>query len=86
MKMTKKPFEYRVRQIATIVMFMAAVIVVFTGIVLYTLPEGTKRTELGKDLLLNIHTYAGFIASGMLVIHVYLNRRPLTRYFKEIFK
>ena len=84
--MVKRPFEYRVRQIATIVMFIAAVIVIFTGVVLYMLPEGTKSTELGKGLLLDIHTYAGFIASGIFVIHVYLNRRPLTRYFKEIFK
>ena len=86
MKMTKRPFEYRVRQIVTIVMFIAAIVVIFTGIILYTLPEGTKSTELGKGLLLDIHTYAGFIAAGMFPIHVYLNRRPLTRYFKEIFK
>jgi len=84
--MVKRTFEYKVRQIVTIIMFLTAILIVFTGIILYILPEGTKNTELGKGLLLGIHTYTGFIASGMFLIHAYLNRSPLTRYFKGIFK
>jgi hypothetical protein len=83
--MKRRPIEYRLRQITIIIMLVTAILVVVTGIILYMLPEGTNNSELGKGLMQDMHIYAGFISAGMLVIHLYLNRRPLKRYFVELF-
>ncbi len=88
--MRKKPLEYRIRQVSVIIMFITGILTVLSGILLFGMPEGPGSGEsvalgISKDGWILIHEWAGFIASGMLVIHLYLNRRPLIRYFKEFF-
>jgi len=32
----------------------------------------------------NVHTYGGFIMAGLSILHTYLNRAAIKRYFKQV--
>ncbi|NPA75322.1 MAG: DUF4405 domain-containing protein [Euryarchaeota archaeon] len=84
--MTKRPLEYRVRQITIIIMFIGAVIAIITGIIMYMRGVDARGgADPFRLSIATIHAWAGFIAAGMLIIHLYLNRRPLVRYIKGLF-
>ncbi len=78
--------NYRLRQIITVLLFIFAFAVIITGIILYFLPSGPHSGSELKETLVKVHPILGFIATGILLLHLYMNRRPLKRYFKNIFK
>ncbi len=87
--MKRRTMEYRIRQISAIIMLIAGILIIISGIVLFGIPEGPGSGEaaaigISKNTWIALYQWTGFIASGILVIHLYLNRRPVIRYFKEI--
>lgn len=75
----------QLRRIVSILLFIALIIVSFTGIilylkttnVLYTLVEWAPTKSIDT-----LHTYSGFAMAGLALIHVYLNWTALKSYFK----
>ncbi len=86
----KKNWELTIRKITAIILFVSAIFVIVSGILLYSAPSGRGSGEaialgLTKDTWIDLHVWSGFIASGCLVVHLYMNRRPLIRYMKDVF-
>ncbi len=76
---------YWVRRATALILLATLVAVGISGTLLWNAPEGPgsgEATVLGltKETLLSIHTYAGFIMMDALIIHLYVNMRPLTTY------
>ncbi len=82
MSMKKKPLEYRIRQATVIIMFFSAIVTIVTGMIMYM--RGVRASEELFNVP-TLHAWTGFITAGMLIIHLYLNRRPLMRYIKGLF-
>ncbi|NPA98851.1 MAG: DUF4405 domain-containing protein [Crenarchaeota archaeon] len=77
---------YTVRRIVSICLLISAILVFISGIILYL-----RTTHVLYRAVVwipgwaidNIHVYAGFVVSGLAIIHVYLNWNALKSYFKR---
>ena len=72
---------YTIRRISSILLFVSAIVVFVTGLLLLL----QTTTVLYKYVPSNanirmLHTYSSFIASGISIVHVYLNWNTLKRY------
>ena len=77
------------RKIVSITLFISALIVFITGIILYL--QSTKALYrlvefIPADKICILHEYSGFVASGLGIIHIYLNWAAIKNYFKTLFK
>jgi len=82
---------FRVRQVVSISFLVLWVIVVISGLPLFLGPKGVGSGEvliwgLSKNDWRFIHTYCGFAAVAVSVIHIALNWRCLINYFKRTLK
>ena len=77
------------RKIVSLTLFISALIVFVTGVIMYL--ESTKTLYrivefVPADKICMLHTYSGFIASGLGIIHIYLNWAALRSYLRSLFK
>lgn len=82
-------YTLRVRQITVIILLVAGFVTLFTGILLYLFPSGPgsgKLTLFGvsKRAAENVHTYAGFITAGAVIVHLAANWNALKYYIKNL--
>ncbi len=81
------------RAIISLLLFITFIIVLFTGIGLYVAPPGWFVKTNGwsffgfsKDFLETVHTYVGFVMSGLIVIHIFLNFKMWLGEWRALFK
>lgn len=85
--MVSAKFLALIRRLVIIVLLTTGLGTFITGILLYMAPSGPAYLNIGgliadKRAIGDLHTWFGFIASGTLVLHLYLNNRALLRYLK----
>ena len=70
------------------VLFIGWILTVFSGTVL--LLKGSialyQYVPPPTNIVVDVHTYAGFVMFGSSVIHAYLNRRATAMYLRKFFK
>ncbi len=77
---------YNIRRIVSICLLISAILVFISGIVLYLRTTNVLYHAviwIPAWIIDYIHVYAGFVASGLAIIHVYLNWNALKNYFKR---
>lgn len=82
-------YALMVRQITVIILLVAGFVTLFTGILLYLFPSGPGSGKLtvlsiSKRTAKNVHTYAGFITAGAIVVHLAANWNALKYYIKNL--
>ena len=82
-------FTLRVRQITVIILLVAGFVTLLTGILLYLFPGGPGSGELtlfgvSKRAAENVHTYAGFITAGAVIVHLTANWNALKYHIKNL--
>ncbi len=79
-------FEYWVRAITSLALFVSWILTVFSGTILLLKSSVTlyQFVPLPASAVANLHTYAGFVMFGASIIHAYLNRRAISSYIKGI--
>ena len=60
------------------------ILLTVTGLRLWLLSEGTAAA--GNDFQRTVHTYAGFLMVGLVLIHLLLNYRMLVSEVKALFR
>lgn len=77
---------YNIRRIVSICLLISAILVFISGVVLYLRTTNVLYRAviwIPAWIIDYIHVYAGFVASGLAIIHVYLNWNALKNYFKH---
>ncbi len=75
---------YRVRQAAALILLFAGIVTFVAGVALFV-SGGRGAGRLGlRELMKDVHTYAGFVASGAAVVHIAANWRVLLHHFKKL--
>ncbi len=74
-----------IRAVVSLAMLVLAIFMLVSGLVLFFTPSGYGRhggagLPFEKHTLKLVHAYVGFVLTGLAVVHVYLNRRPLLSY------
>ncbi len=70
------------RKISVVLLAAAGLVVLLTGILLETAPEGPGSGSavalgLDKHTWTDIHVYASFLLAGVAVVHAYTNYRAI---------
>ncbi len=83
----------KIRAILSLVLLIAFLFVLFTGVGLYFSPSERIARELNwsflgfnKWQLEKLHTLSGFIMSGLVMIHFFLNYKLFLSEIKTLFK
>ncbi len=83
----------KIRAILSSSLLITFIVTLFTGLGLYLSPSGRIAREinwsfLGFDKLQleNIHTLFGFIMSGLIIIHLFINYKIFLSEIKSLFK
>ena len=83
----------KIRVILSSLLLITFIVVLFTGIGLYFSPSGKIAKEINwnflgfnKLQLENLHTISGFIMSGLILIHLFLNYKMFLGEIKSLFK
>ncbi len=77
---------YGLRRIVSICLLISAILVFVSGIVLYLRTTHVLYRAviwIPAWIIDDIHVYAGFVVSGLAIIHVYLNWNALKNYFRR---
>lgn len=69
----------KIKAILSSLLLILFIIVLLTGIGLHISPSG-------KIALKKLHTIAGYIMSGLIIIHLFLNRKIFLNELKTLFK
>ena len=80
-----------IRGIISLLLLIVGIGVFFTGIGLYLAPHGRHSaywTFMGipKYKLEQYHTILGFVMSGLIIVHLWLNRKMFVGEIKSLFK
>ena len=86
-----KRILYEVRRITVLLMLILGVVILVSGVTLYTFPRGPRSgtiTVLGitKRLWIDIHVYTAFTLVGLTILHVYLNLPSIICYVRGLRK
>lgn len=83
----------KIRAILSSLVIIMSIIVLLSGIRLHIVPSYGIAREIGstflffsRDLLVEIHTLSGFIISGLLIIHLFINYKMFISEVKYLFK
>ncbi|CAM3763857.1 hypothetical protein VA7868_03684 [Vibrio aerogenes CECT 7868] len=76
------------RPYTTLMLLLSFILIAITGFVLFLAPHGPgsgywQWLGLTKHELKDIHLYLGFFAVALILLHGYLNLRPLSVYLKN---
>jgi len=77
---------YNLRRIVSICLLISALLVFVSGIILYLRTTNVLYRAvvwMPGWIVDDIHIYAGFVVSGLAIMHVYLNWNALKSYFKR---
>ncbi len=81
----------KLRAIVSLLLFITFIIVFLTGLKLYLINPQLARLRLhgpngfGKIALKNVHTYVGFLMSGLVIVHLFLNFKLWVCEWKKLF-
>jgi len=73
-----------IRAIVSLSLLIISIISAVSGIMLLVMPKG--RTGLNRHSIVDLHTVSSIIATGLSIIHLYLNVNAIICYFKMIFR
>ncbi|RLE64949.1 MAG: hypothetical protein DRJ38_04600 [Thermoprotei archaeon] len=77
-----------IRIIVVILLLILGTLSALTGVILYTAPRGSGESAIAFGLpkrnWSTLHTYLSFGATGVAVVHLYINWRALIYYIKKI--
>ena len=83
----------KVKAIISSLLLIAFIITTFTGIGLYFSPYGKIVVEdawsffgFNKLQLINLHVRLGFIMSGIIIVHLFMNYKMFLVEIKSLFK
>lgn len=83
----------KIRAILSSLLIIMSIIVLLSGIELHRLIELQEKLALGsaflffsRDLLVEIHTLSGFIVSGLVIMHFFINYKMFISEVKYLFK
>ncbi len=74
-----------IRRIVSMALFLASMLVFASGAILFLKTTNVLYRVVDwvpTNIVDEVHTYAGFVISGLAVIHIYLNWPTLKSYFK----
>ncbi len=74
-----------VRRVIVLSILVLGILMLFTGLILYTSPKGYKGARvlvlgIRRSTLADIHAYIGFILVGLTILHIYTNYKALLCY------
>ncbi|MBW8190928.1 DUF4405 domain-containing protein [Neiella marina] len=75
----------RLRPYTAVILAFSFTVLMVTGLILFVAPHGPGSSQwawigLTKHQYKDIHLYLGFISIALVLFHVVLNKKPLTKY------